>query len=126
MSETLSSTQAREWARTRPEPVTDLIGILARLRQFERADRLYYGEDEHRYAIETGGELFVATDADWARRNDDPVSELGEFRWVLNQFERAARQAYGSPTHCNALEYANSRRHALFEMAGLKPLEGDF
>jgi hypothetical protein len=45
---------------------------------------------------------------------------------VLNQFERAAHQPYGAPPHSNALEYANARRDALFEMAGLKPLTGDF
>ncbi len=126
MVEVLSSTQAREWAAARPDPMADLISLLARLRGYERVDRLYYGEDEHRFALEAVGDLAVADDAEWARFIDNPVRQLGEFRWVLNQFERAAAQPYGSPPHANALDYANARRHALFEMNGLKPLEGGY
>jgi len=126
VTETLSSAQARDWALSRPDPVADLISIAARLRHFERVDRLYYGEEAHSFALDAGGEIQLPGDAAWARRIAEPVAQLAEFRWVLNQFERAARHAYGSPTHCNALEYANMRRHALFEMAGLPQLAGEY
>lgn len=126
MAEVLTSTQAHQWAASRPDPVADLIALLARLRGYERVDRLYYGEEEHRFALESVADVAVADDAEWARFIDDAVRQLGEFRWVLNQFERAAALAYGAPPHANALDYANARRHALFEMNGLKPLEGGY
>ncbi len=126
MTIVLTSTQAREWAKARPDPVADLIETLAALRGYERIARLYYGEDEHKFALEACSPVRGDADAAWARETPDPVSELGEFRWVLNQFERAARLDYGSPPHANALLYANSRLDAAIDMAGLEPLEGGF
>ena len=126
MTIVLTSTQAREWAKERPDPVADLIETLAALRGYERVARLYYGEEEHKVALEAADSVRADPDAEWARAIPDPVSELGELRWVLNQFERAARHEYGSPTHANALQYANARLDAALEMAGLEPLEGGF
>ena len=126
MTITLTSTQAREWAKSRPDPVADLIETLAALRGYERVARLYYGEDEHKFLLEAAEPVRSAADDDWAKQTDDPVSELGEFRWVLNQYERTARLQYGAPSHNNALTYANARLQAALELAGLEPLEGEF
>ena len=40
MTIVLTSTQAREWAKARPDPVADLIETLAALRGYERLARL--------------------------------------------------------------------------------------
>ncbi len=126
MSKAITSAQAREWAQSVGDPVAALIEVLAQLRHYERSACLEYGEAAHRLAMSSGQSLHQTADADWARANTDPVSELGEFVWVLNQFERCALIAYGTPPHANALEYAQARWQVLQQMAGLTNLESGF
>lgn len=125
MNASITSAQARSWARERADPVQDLIEILARLRRQERAARLEYGEDAHRIAHQQPMDRRLPADARWARARPDPAADLGELYWILGQFARAERLAYGTPPHCNALDYALARLQAAYDMAGLKPLADD-
>ncbi|NDB69806.1 MAG: hypothetical protein EB015_17750 [Methylocystaceae bacterium] len=119
----LTSAQAREWAAAQSDHAASLIEVLALLRHFERASLLDYGEEAHAYILAHVQALNHSADANWARTIPDPLSELGEFIWVLNLFERAARLTYGTPPHANALDYAHARWQAARDMAGLEPLE---
>ena len=119
----ISSAQARDWAAAQSDHTASLIEVLALLRHFERASLLDYGEEAHVYMLSNEQALYHPADAHWAHKTPDPLSELGEFIWVLNQFERAARLTYGTPPHANALDYAHARWQAARDMAGLEPLE---
>lgn len=126
---TKSLTQCLEWARGRTDPEGDIADAVIAMRRFERAAALPYGSAQHESML---GETSLAEDladwkstwtSTWLASGADPADVLGELHWVETLYARVLRQPYGSPTHMNALRYAEAHRVALFDKLGLAPLQ---
>lgn len=123
-----SLAQCLEWAHQRPDPEGDIADAVTRLRRYERAAKLAYGDAEHE-ALVTG-----QTDAEDARfwnqtwssaliaSGANPADILGELHWVETLYHRMAKLAYGTPAHLNMMRYADAHRGALFDKLGLSPM----
>ena len=123
-----SLAQCLEWAHQRPDPEGDLADAVIRLRRFERAAALAYGDPEHESLMQgrTGSEEPQAWNQTWSSAwvasGANPADILGELHWVETLYERMARLTYGMPAHLNAMRYADAHRSALFDKLGLSPM----
>lgn len=123
-----SLAQCLEWAKGRSDPEGDIADAVTRLRRYELASALPYGDPKHE-ALMTG--QTDTRDADawdqtwssrWIARGAKPSDILGELHWVETLYERMARLNYGMPAHLNAMRYAEAHRAALFDKLGLAPM----
>ncbi len=124
----MSLAQCLVWARERPDPEGDIADTVTRMRRFERATALAYGDPEHE-ALMTGqtdaedpGVWDQTWGSSWIARGTAPSDILGELHWVQTLYERMARMPYGTPQHLNAMRYAEAHRSALFNKLGLTPM----
>jgi hypothetical protein len=123
-----SLAQCLEWARQRPDPEGDIANAVIRLRRYERASALAYGDPQHEALLtaRTNAEDALAWDQTWSSawvaRGTPPADILGELHWVETLYERMTRLPYGTPAHLNSMRYAEAHRSAVFDKLGLVPM----
>jgi hypothetical protein len=125
----MSLSQCLEWARGRADPEGDVADAVTRLKRFERAATLVYGDNAHekliteRTDVEDPAAWLQTWSSSWIARGADPADILGELHWVETLYERMGRLPYGTPAHLNAMRYADAHRASLFDKLGLSPME---
>lgn len=123
-----SLAQCLEWAHQRPDPEGDIADAVTRLRRYERAAALAYGDPEHEALVtgQTDSEDARVWNQTWSSSliasGADPADILGELHWVETLYQRMAKLSYGAPAHLNMMRYADAHRSALFDKLGLSPM----
>ncbi|MDB5543816.1 MAG: hypothetical protein JWO64_965 [Hyphomicrobiales bacterium] len=123
-----SLAQCLEWAHKQPDPEGDIADAVIRLRRYEQAAALAYGDPAHEYLVtgktdpEDARAWNQTWSSAWVASGADPADILGELHWVETLYERMARLDYGTPAHLNTMRYAEAHRSALFDKLGLSPM----
>jgi hypothetical protein len=123
-----SLAQCLEWAHKRLDPEGDIADAVTRLRRYEVAAALAYGDPAHeglmtgRTDPEDARAWDQAWSSAWLASGANPADILGELHWVETLYDRMARLTYGMPAHLNAMRYADAHRGALFDKLGLSPM----
>jgi hypothetical protein len=123
-----SLAQCLEWAHKQLDPEGDIADAVIRLRRYEQAAPLAYGDPAHEHLVtgktdpEDAGVWNQTWSSAWIASGADPADILGELHWVETLYERMARLTYGTPAHLNTMRYAEAHRSALFDKLGLAPM----